>query len=389
MTFEVHVSALAGDRLAADVLRLRPTHVLSLLNPEREAPALGPSAERVVLRFGDHLAPGQPDGFDDGHARAILDLVDRLVARSRAEPVRLLVHCHMGQSRSPAVAYAALAVALGPGREQEAFDVVRRRCLHPWPNALIIETFDRALGRDGSLLQPLLDFQARWRRPGAAPVVQRDELTSAVDELGCSSRETNGQLLLVDATNGGSPSRASQRASGLAATSGPTRLSIGVRSPRAARRRARHCECDPVVRRVCLSTGQARASVEGHVAEYFECAFILPLLRNSDRQPHAPRFWRELEDVVNSTFVEGSSGPEQLFQIAPTPGRYTDQHGRTVHDESWRYFIALPEERIDELRALLRRACNTFDQEAIYLSVAGRVELVVGRSEDGDLGGVA
>lgn len=163
------MSALAGGRLAADLPRLRPTHVLSLLNPEREAVDLqGARAEHVVLRFADHLMVGEPDGFDDEHLREILRLVDRLVERSRAEPVRLLVHCHQGQSRSPAVAYAALAVALGPGREQEAFDVVRRRCLHPWPNALIVEAFDRALARDGALLRPLLDFQARWRRPGAA-----------------------------------------------------------------------------------------------------------------------------------------------------------------------------------------------------------------------------
>ncbi|MGE0711541.1 MAG: hypothetical protein AB7N76_30090 [Planctomycetota bacterium] len=38
-----------------------------------------------------------------------------------------------------------------------------------------------------------------------------------------------------------------------------------------------------------------------------------------------------------------------------------------------------------ELRALLRRAAHTFDQECIYLSVRGVVEFVVARPEDGCL----
>lgn len=118
--------------------------------------------------------------------------------------------------------------------------------------------------------------------------------------------------------------------------------------------------------------------------DYLECAFMIPLVRNSDKQPHGSLAWRDFDDEVNRTFVEGSTGPERLYQVAPVPGRYSDSEGRQVDDESWRYDPALPAARIDELRALLRR--DTFDQESIYLSVGGRVELVYGKPEDGFLG---
>lgn len=54
-------------------------------------------------------------------------------------------------------------------------------------------------------------------------------------------------------------------------------------------------------------------------------------------------------------------------------------------DESRKYWIALPADKADDLRAMLRRACHTFDQRAIYLSVAGRVEFVVADPQAGVL----
>lgn len=56
-----------------------------------------------------------------------------------------------------------------------------------------------------------------------------------------------------------------------------------------------------------------------------------------------------------------------------------------TRDESRKYWIALPAEKLEDLRAMLCRAANTFDQRAIYLSVAGRVEFIEARSEAGVL----
>jgi hypothetical protein len=47
--------------------------------------------------------------------------------------------------------------------------------------------------------------------------------------------------------------------------------------------------------------------------------------------------------------------------------------------------VAVPAERVDELRALLRRAGNSFDQRAIYLEVAGYAELLNVTPDDGFL----
>lgn len=114
---------------------------------------------------------------------------------------------------------------------------------------------------------------------------------------------------------------------------------------------------------------------------------MIPLVGNDDKQPHGHMAWREFDDAMNRTFVAGSTGPERLYQVAPVPGKYSDTQGKLVEDESWRYYLALPLSRIDELRQLLKKACNTFAQESIYLSVGGKVELVFGRPEDGFLGG--
>jgi hypothetical protein len=40
---------------------------------------------------------------------------------------------------------------------------------------------------------------------------------------------------------------------------------------------------------------------------------------------------------------------------------------------------------VDELRALLRKAGNSFDQQVMYLEVAGYAEFLTVRSEDGFL----
>jgi predicted protein tyrosine phosphatase len=167
MTFDVFVSSIARDRLATDLARVKPTHVMSLLDPGRDAIDLGSKARHLTVRFRDHLVRDEPDGFGDEHLSSILKFTDAAVEHAKSARVRLLVHCHHGQSRSPAVAYVALAVALGRGKEQEAFDTVIRACISPWPNRLIVEAADTALARRGDLVRPLADFQARFTPPSA------------------------------------------------------------------------------------------------------------------------------------------------------------------------------------------------------------------------------
>ena len=97
--------------------------------------------------------------------------------------------------------------------------------------------------------------------------------------------------------------------------------------------------------------------------------------------------WRLLQDAIRAAFPQGHSGPELLYKdVVTVPGEYVeDATKKVVRDQSRRYTIAISRSKLEELRRLLRRAANTFDQKAIYLSVAGEVEFVTPRPDDGTL----
>jgi predicted protein tyrosine phosphatase len=138
------------------------THVLSILDPGRPDPeafgAYGPH-HRTVLRFHDAIAPGEgivPPGRAD--IDAILAFGDALGPEGEGH---LLVHCHMGISRST----AALATLLAQAHPDEGEDRIVERLLairpQAWPNSLMIALADRALGRGGRLDAALARLYAR------------------------------------------------------------------------------------------------------------------------------------------------------------------------------------------------------------------------------------
>jgi predicted protein tyrosine phosphatase len=162
--FEVLVSALHEGRLAIDAQRFRPTHLVSLLDPWLDGIdlELEPRPEHLVLRFWDSLDGTNPEGFACSQLDQLLAFLRDALALALTSPVRLLVHCHQGHSRSPAVAYLGLALWNGAGRERESFAELRRLVPNPMPNRLIIERADAALERSGALLAPLDEYLARF-----------------------------------------------------------------------------------------------------------------------------------------------------------------------------------------------------------------------------------
>jgi len=117
------------------------------------------------------------------------------------------------------------------------------------------------------------------------------------------------------------------------------------------------------------------------------CTFLVPLVRDSDRQPHPPVLWRLLQDALLDAFA-GLSGPETVMYVgreAVEGAWFPGIDEAPVEDQSRKYTVAIPEEQVDELRALLRRAGNSFDQRAMYLEVAGYAECLEVQSEDGYL----
>jgi len=118
------------------------------------------------------------------------------------------------------------------------------------------------------------------------------------------------------------------------------------------------------------------------------CVFLVPVVRDSDRKPHPPISWRLLQDALVRTFG-AITGPETVLYYrnpAAIQGVWSPGEGQEpVEDLSRKYTVAVPADRVDELRALLRRAGNSFDQRVMYREVAGYAELLEVRAEDGFL----
>ena len=104
-----------------------------------------------------------------------------------------------------------------------------------------------------------------------------------------------------------------------------------------------------------------------------ECRFFIPLVRDGNRNVHAPRAWQRLNAVLYATFRASTTRKTLWISIDALSGEYHGKQGRVV-DESREYILAIPRDRLDELRRILRRACITFDQQCLYFSVQGLVE---------------
>jgi predicted protein tyrosine phosphatase len=140
------------------------SHVLSILDPDfAERPRFAAFREhrRLELAFHDIVEPraGQM-APQQVHVNAILAFADTLVA-DPARATHVLVHCHMGISRSS----AALAVLLARVRPEVAavrvWEEVLRLRERAWPNLRLIELGDVALGRQGELIAALAGVYRR------------------------------------------------------------------------------------------------------------------------------------------------------------------------------------------------------------------------------------
>ena len=133
------------------------SHVLSILDPEFPVPtAFGDygAHKKLELRFDDII-----------HEREKLrapriEHVEQLLGFGAGlkPDAHLLVHCHMGISRSTA-STALLVAQAAPGMEAaDIFSALRQIRPQIWPNLRIIEMGDEKLGRGGSLVAALRDL---------------------------------------------------------------------------------------------------------------------------------------------------------------------------------------------------------------------------------------
>lgn len=145
------------------------THVLSILDPDHPDPeafgAYDPH-HRTILRFHDiiHPIPGMilPARTD---VEAVLRFGDEV---SEGRPVHaeghLLVHCHMGVSRSTAAMLTLMAQANPHESEDGLFERLAEIRPQAWPNSLMIGFADDLLERRGRLTEALRHHYGRQLR---------------------------------------------------------------------------------------------------------------------------------------------------------------------------------------------------------------------------------
>jgi len=137
----------AGKILCSPAQCATISHLVSIGGPMERVPAgFRNIASRIRLVFEDVAT--QEDG---GASPDDVEHLVRFARRLNLRDGRVLVHCQSGISRSSAAAAIIVAVALGPGREREAIEYVRR--VHPGarPNKRMLELADALLGAEGRL----------------------------------------------------------------------------------------------------------------------------------------------------------------------------------------------------------------------------------------------
>lgn len=150
------------------------THLVSILDPDREPLTAfddyGPH-HRIDLRFDD-IVIELPERMAplDRHLERVLAFGQRLSAEARAED-HLLVHCHMGISRSTAAMALILTQARPDRPAVEALAEVVRIRPQAWPNLRMLEIGGDILGRRQELLEAVREVyqrraqgQAEWVR---------------------------------------------------------------------------------------------------------------------------------------------------------------------------------------------------------------------------------
>jgi predicted protein tyrosine phosphatase len=174
------------DRYSA----LGVTHVLSILDPDVPEPDVFRTYQphyRTTLRFHDEIDPA-PNLFlpQIEHIEKILAF-GRLVVDGSGGDRHVLVHCHMGISRSTA-ATATLLALMHPDEDDDSL-FARLLTLRPdaWPNCLMVELADDLLERRGRLISALGRFYAVQlaNRPELGPYMRDGGRGREVDMAAC------------------------------------------------------------------------------------------------------------------------------------------------------------------------------------------------------------
>lgn len=148
LPFKVTICGLTELRLhrAAQV-----SHVLSILDPAYPVPdafADYGAHAKLELRFHDIIVEREAEVLpQQAHVDQVLEFGADLAADAH-----LLVHCHMGISRSTASTALLVAQAAPEMAAEDIFGELLKIRPQIWPNLRIVEMGDERLGRGGSMV---------------------------------------------------------------------------------------------------------------------------------------------------------------------------------------------------------------------------------------------
>jgi predicted protein tyrosine phosphatase len=142
------------------------THVLSILDPQWPEPTAFTAYDphhRTTLHFHDAVEPAPGIVLPEAkHVEAILEFGNVIATDASLErDPHLLVHCHMGVSRST----AAMAILMAHFNQSESEEAIFTKLLElrpqAWPNSRMVGFADDLLNRKGRLLASLGRLYAR------------------------------------------------------------------------------------------------------------------------------------------------------------------------------------------------------------------------------------
>lgn len=153
------------------------SHIVSIMDPGSAVPEVFGSFdahERLDLRFHD-IIDQQADMVipNRDHIGQLLRFGDTMIASK--SPVKLLVHCHAGVSRSSAAAVVLLA-RTQPGAPEQALAQLLSVAPNAWPNLRMIELGDALADCKGRLISAVRGHYASMleRYPAIRQVIAID-----------------------------------------------------------------------------------------------------------------------------------------------------------------------------------------------------------------------
>ncbi len=157
-----------------------PTAIISAVDsPSSFLPECMQPHERLLLYFSDTTDSLDRRSFSHRHTQQFLGFANKLLTNTSPDQ-RLLVHCHDGISRSPALTFAFLAMAYG---ESVAVDELLRLAPHSVPNPLVIHRIAWAQPKRGPMWQTFEEVahEQAWLPSGFPPfarLAERDQLAA-------------------------------------------------------------------------------------------------------------------------------------------------------------------------------------------------------------------